>query len=112
MHLIQLLLPLYDNEDQRFSESMYAGVREELLKHFGGVTIYSRAPAKGLWQQGATLGVGGAEAVQNPHRDELLIHEVMVEKLDEIWWAEYRRELEQRFRQLTLVVRAHEIQLL
>ena len=36
----------------------------------------------------------------------------MVEDLDEDWWSSYRRELERRFSQETLVIRAQEIRLL
>lgn len=41
--------------------------------------------------------------------DDIIIYEVMAEKLDVKWWGGYRTELEKRFRQNELVVRAHEI---
>jgi hypothetical protein len=39
-------------------------------------------------------------------RDEMVMVEVMVDALDRPWWRGYRHELEQRFRQSELVVRA------
>jgi hypothetical protein len=50
------------------------------------------------------------------HRDEEIDHdrivviEVMVEKLDRSWWGTYRAELELRFEQDQIVVRATEIE--
>jgi hypothetical protein len=39
-------------------------------------------------------------------RDEVVMVEVMVERLERPWWAAYRRTLEERFRQSELVARA------
>jgi len=36
----------------------------------------------------------------------------MIETLDEKWWREFRESLENRFEQQSIVVRAHEIDLL
>jgi hypothetical protein len=102
MHLIQLLLPLYDNAGQPFPRSLYGGVREELVARFGGLTTYSRAPAKGLWKE-------DGESVQ---RDDIVVHEVMAEAVDRAWWAAYRGQLEAPFQQEELVVRAQPIELL
>src|SRR4029078_11332648 len=43
MHLVQLLLPLYDNDGHRFDETAFAAVRQELTRRFGGVTAYMRS---------------------------------------------------------------------
>ena len=40
-------------------------------------------------------------------KDDVLLYEVMVESLDADWWKGYRRELEAKFQQEELVVRAH-----
>lgn len=102
MFTIQLLLPLFDNSGNRFPTSLYSQVRNELVSRFGGLTIYTRAPVDGLWQEsdGETRG------------DELIIVEVMSDQLDRSWWHAYRMTLEQKFVQDTLVVRAHEIEML
>jgi hypothetical protein len=102
MHLIQLLLPLYGNDKQPLPRALFIQVRAELVERFGGLTAYTRAPASGLWQEhdGETT------------RDELVIYEVMTEQLDEAWWKRYRTELERRFQQEALVVRAQEIRMI
>ena len=96
MHLVQLLLPLYDNEGRPFPASQYAAVRAELTKTFGGLTAYTRAPAEGVWNEG-----GGRAS-----RDDIIVYEVMVDTLDHAWWARLRAELERRFAQEELVARA------
>ena len=101
MHLVQLLLPLYNNSGIQFEQKLYTEVRNELVDRFGGITAYTRAPVHGLWQESEQIV-----------RDDLIIYEIMVEKLEEEWWRGYREILENRFQQLSLVVRAHQILLL
>ena len=47
-HLIQILLPLFDNGGQPFPRSDYMRVRSELTERFGGLTAFTRTPAEGL----------------------------------------------------------------
>ncbi|WP_288402220.1 hypothetical protein [uncultured Pseudomonas sp.] len=96
MYLIQLLLPLNDNDGQRLPGAAFQEVREELVARFGGLTAFSRAPVEGLCQD-------EAERVED---DELLVYEVMTEALDRAWWADYRRRLETAFRQREILIRA------
>lgn len=49
MHLIRLLLPLYDNDGNRLPE-LLDQVFDELTHKFGGVTAYRRFPAEGAWK--------------------------------------------------------------
>lgn len=100
MHLIQLLLPLYDNDGRETPKSELRRVADELTERFGGLTVHSRAPAEGLWEEPSD-----GERV----RDDVVIYEVMVEALDVEWWRAYRESLERRLRQEELVVRASEI---
>jgi hypothetical protein len=102
MHLVQILLPLYDNERKLFPQYEYERVRDELTERFGGLTSYVQSPAKGLWRE------TGAETVH----DDIVIYEVMTEQLDRDWWHGYRRDLASRFRQELLIVRVSEVQLL
>src|SRR5688572_19542236 len=99
MHLVQLLLPLNNNAGKPLARELFVEVRNELVERFGGMTGYTRAPVRGLWQDND----------QTVH-DDLVIYEVMVEPLDIGWWRQYRARLERRFEQSELVVRAHEIQ--
>jgi hypothetical protein len=100
MHIIEILLPLSDNEGEPFDRAEYARVREELVEHFGGLTAFTRSPAEGLWQEG-----GGHRS-----RDEIVIFEVMADWLDRSWWRTYRAELEKRFRQDEIVIRTREVE--
>lgn len=102
MHLVQLLLPLYDKAGNAFPHAHYERVATELTTAFGGLTAYTRAPAEGLWRDN-----GSAKA-----RDEIVVYEVMTEALDDVWWRSYRGRLEQRFAQEHLVVRSQETRLL
>jgi hypothetical protein len=96
MYLVQILLPVYDNEGQAFDTREYVTLRSELADRFGGVTAYTRAPARGVWKDDA----GGTT------RDDIVIFEVMTDELDREWWTSFRRDLERRFRQESVVVRA------
>ena len=95
-YLVQILLPLYDNDGHAFEAREYVELRGELADRFGGVTAYTRAPARGVWKDDA-----GATA-----RDDIVIFEVMTDTLDRKWWTEFRQALERRFRQESLIVRA------
>ncbi len=95
MHLVQLLLPLYDRAGAALPRALYDGVRAELVDRFGGLTAYTRAPAKGLWSEGGEVEM-----------DDIVVYEVMTEALDLAWWAKYRAALEQRFAQDELMIRA------
>lgn len=96
MHLVEILLPVRDNEGRPFPRADFERVRTELAERFGGVTAFSRAPAEGVWKDDA----GSTE------RDDVITFEVMAERLDRAWWATYREQLRQRFRQDEIVVRA------
>jgi hypothetical protein len=85
-HLVQILLPVYDNVGKRFPTGHYNQVRARLADMFGGLTAYTRAPAEGLWNSGGTV-----------KRDDIVVVEVMVDSVDRTWWKDYRHELEQLF---------------
>lgn len=102
MHLIQLLLPLQDQAGRPFPHTLHEDVRKELVARFGGLTTYSRAPAKGLWKEDS----------HSVAKDDIVVYEVMADALDRPWWKAYRKELEGRFAQDELLVRAQPIELL
>ena len=101
MYLVQLLLPVYDNAGRPFPASHYASVRDTLAERVGGFTAYTRAPAEGLWKD---------DDRGRSSRDDIMVYEVMVEVLDRSWWSRFRAELERRFAQQELVVRAQPIE--
>jgi hypothetical protein len=102
MHLIQILLPIYDNEGRAFPHEIYGAIRDELVAQFSGLTAFTRAPAEGLWTR---------DDKETSH-DEIVVFEVMVANIDQEWWSEYRRGLEMRLRQESVVIRSHAIRLL
>lgn len=102
MYLVQILLPMYDNQGEPFDRAHFEQVAEELTARFGGVTAYTRAPAEGRWRDGG----------DGTSRDEIAVHEVMAESIDAAWWRDYRATLEARFAQDRLIVRSHAVDVL
>ncbi len=100
-HLVQILLPLYDNAGRRFPPDVFARVRSDLAERFGGLTAYSRAPAEGVWNNGGEI-----------KQDDIDVVEVMVEKLERPWWSDYREQIGELFRQDEIVLRAQRYELL
>lgn len=96
MHLIELLLPLYDNTGAALPRDRFLAVRKELTERFGGLTAFTRAPAEGLWKDDG----------ERTQRDDIVIYEVMVESVDRAWWDSYRKQLEEQFLQEHIVIRA------
>ena len=84
MQLVQLLLPLQDRHGRAYPRSLYDELAGRLTEQFGGVTAYTRAPATGLWESAS------GETV----RDQVVVYEVMVDRLDAAWWRELRMGLE------------------
>jgi len=101
MHLVQILLPLADNAGRRFDRDAYGRVRSELAERFGGITSFTRAPAEGVWKEGGHTA-----------HDDIVVFEVMARELDRSWWERYRAELERRFQQETIVIRAIRVEML
>jgi hypothetical protein len=96
MYLIEILLPRMDNAGHPFPMDAFDHVRQELADHYGGVTAFLRSPASGLWQDDSGILCS----------DDIVTFEVMSSTLDRTWWQSYRVQLEQRFRQKEIVVRA------
>lgn len=101
MHLVQILLPRADNAGQRFRGEAYVRVRSELAERFGGITSFTRAPAEGVWKDGGHTA-----------HDDIFVFEVMAREIDHAWWEKYRAELERRFQQETIVIRAIKVEML
>jgi hypothetical protein len=100
MHLVQMLLPLYDNDGEPLPRELHAGVFRALTERFGGATAFTRSPAEGAWKE---PGAGTT-------RDQVVIFEVMVQALERDWWAAYRRRLEVDFKQEKILIRATQVE--
>ena len=95
-YVIQLVLPVRDNEGNIFPGRIWSALKDQLTARFGGVTAYTRAPAEGVWQP-------------DPERtaaEDVFVVEVMTRQLEREWWQALRRELEVTLRQEEIVVRA------
>jgi hypothetical protein len=101
MKLVQIFLPLYDNNGRRLPKALYSRQRDRLVERFGGLTAHTRSPAQGLWRTGERV-----------KRDDLVIFEVMIRRVDRKWWMEYRYRLEKRFKQKELLVRVQDVKVL
>jgi hypothetical protein len=101
MHLIEIFLPLHDNQGTPFATGHFAEVRQRLVEQFGGLTAFTRAPAEGTEKEG-----------DRERSEPMVVFEVMTDKLDENWWSTYRAQLERRFRQDRILIRVSEIRLL
>ncbi|WP_306919893.1 hypothetical protein [Rhizobium mesoamericanum] len=95
-YLVEILLPVTHTRDSRANLDQLRG---ELTERFGGATLHVESPAEGTWDDD-----GEVEC------DRIVIAEVMTDDLDRTWWAAYRKELEARFCQEEIVVRATEIE--
>ena len=93
---MQVLLPLFGRSGAANDAVEFQRVKDELTHHHGGLTAFTSATAEGRWQS-------DGEGVTH---DEIVLFEVMVERLDRAWWSDYRRSLEQRFDQDEILIRA------
>lgn len=94
-HVVQIFLTLDRADGNPQPKGEYEAVRKELLERCGGVTVYARAPAEGLWED-----EGRVEA------DRIVVFEVMDEHFDPDWWASYKAALEMRLDQKEILIRA------
>ncbi|WP_165305017.1 inorganic diphosphatase [Pedobacter sp. SYP-B3415] len=97
--LIQMFVPAKDTGGNPFPSKLYNELNEELKERFGGVTLYARAPATGLWKD-------REETVE----DEMVIYEVMTSLPDEIYWTKLKSRLQRRFKQDEILILVSKIQ--
>jgi hypothetical protein len=101
MKSIEIFLPLNANDGTPFPDTVFDRIENELTETFGGVTAYKRAPAQGRWKSGGqTQG------------DEIAIFEVVVDRIDRGWWTRFRKGLEERLGQETILITARDIEIL
>ncbi len=100
--LIQIYLPLTGEDGKAFPEKFYQNIKEELTEKFGGLTVYSRSPATGLWKENEDQTVS----------DKILIFEIMSFGLEQSFWTSYKTKLEKKFRQEEILIRCSTVTLL
>ena len=102
MKLIELFLPLYDNDKKALEPQLFTTTYDELIEQFGGLTTHARTPTQGFWQKDRKKIVS----------DELIIFEVMTARYSRPWWNNYKLNLEKRFMQEQLIIRVSSITLI
>ena len=100
MYLIQILIPLADNQGKKFSSEKFSLLKKLLIKEFSGLTIFSQSPAEGLWEKTS----------DNVLKDQIVIFEVMAETKNIKWWQDFRILLEEEFEQESVVIRIFQIE--
>jgi hypothetical protein len=101
MKLVQILLPTRDNRGRKFKKAIFGRIRKELVDRFGGLTAYSRSPAKGVWKSRRATKL-----------DDIMVLEIMTAEVNRNWWKQYRRKLERALRQDEIVVRVQDIRII
>lgn len=97
MYLVQILLPLQDGRNRPIPARTFSDIAAELTDRFGGVTTYMRAPADGRWKRSPRA---------RQEKDQIVVLEVICPRLSRAFWRRYRKQLEQRFSQESILVRA------
>ena len=92
---MEVFVPLRGAADAGYLRAL----EQELLDRFGGVTSFSRAPARGRWIDGGP-----------PETDDVVIFQVMTSGLDRSWWAGLRARLERELDQKEILIRAQPIE--
>jgi hypothetical protein len=99
MYLLQILLPVLDNDGHEYSPDVFEAIAGDLTRAFGGLTSYTRSPAEGRWKE-----------EERTSYDEIIVLEVMTPHFDRPWWKAFRAELEEKLRQKEVVIRAQPIE--
>jgi hypothetical protein len=94
-HIVQVFLPLGRRDGSPQPREAFASVRKELLDRCGGVTIYARAPAEGLWQDDEDVAA-----------DRIVIFEAVDDNFDPDWWSRYKATLQSQFDQEEILISA------
>jgi hypothetical protein len=81
MFLVQILLPLRDNDGAPLSDDLFRQLRAELLRSFGGVTAFTQSPAQGVLR----------DEGQRTSQDEVILVEVMTDSVDPSWCTKISR---------------------
>ena len=101
--LVQIFIPLYDNNGVSFPATEYLKLQTFFIEKFNGVTVYKRAPANGLWKE---------DSGDSPVKDDLVIFEVVTSSIDKGFWSETKMQLQRNFKQESILIRSWAVDLL
>lgn len=94
MQLVEVFLPLDTGSNTRVEQRWIEDLVAKLASRFGGATAFTREPAQGLWKEDTII-----------QKDRIVVVEVMVDDLDEVWWKGYRKRLEAELEQEEILIR-------
>jgi hypothetical protein len=100
-NVIEIFLPLDTRSGRSLDLELIEGFVRNLAHRFGGATAFTRQPADGLWKRPTTIKT-----------DRIIVVEVLVEEVDEVWWHDYRRGLQKEFEQDLILIRVTPCRLL
>lgn len=96
---IEVFIPLHDQDGIPFPGYLYQHICKQIIKDFGGVTAYTRAPAIGIWEDREHQEV----------KDDIVIFEIMVSEIDYSYWRQFKKKLVVQFGQKELIIRQSEV---
>jgi hypothetical protein len=96
---VEIFVPLIRGDGQPVAKGYLADLERRLTERFGGVTAFTRAPARGRWADDGQV-----------QTDDVVIYEVMAPNLDRPWWGELRQRLERELDQEEVLIRAHAVE--
>lgn len=91
MYLFEIFLP---------AQEAYGRLKEELVTRFGGLTAFTRTPAKGYWVESS-----GKTSI-----DEIVVLEVVAEEFEKEWWSNLKKRLERELNQKEILIRSSQIE--
>jgi len=98
-HRVEIFLPLRRGDGRPVERAELDTIKRQLADRHGGATAYLQSPAEGLWAEDGRR-----------EEDRIVVIEVMTDRLDTAEWAGLKADLERRFQQDEIVVRAQAIQ--
>ncbi|MGN6549743.1 MAG: hypothetical protein ACTHJ3_07610 [Pararhizobium sp.] len=94
MNIIEVFLPLEKRSGDPIDVETIEQLVKDLADRFGGATAFTREPAEGLWKRFTSI-----------ERDRIVIVEVVLEAVDDVWWKSYKGRLEREFEQDEIMIR-------
>jgi inorganic pyrophosphatase len=92
--LIEIFLPVKQDAQDGATPAYLQALQKRYTQKFGGVTIYDRSPATGLWQPEESVC-----------RDTIIIYEVITDHFDLSYWQEEKLHLQKDLEQSQILIR-------
>lgn len=90
---LELLVPETDAAGAKFPQKYYHDLEKELIKKFGGLTVYQRSPVAGMWQDDSACTQQG-----------MFVYELLLPKLEVAYWQQLKKKLEKKFNEKEILI--------